>query len=64
MKFRTIFLKDSMIDISVMSKYVVEETKEYVISEFSDETALEFFEDFKSAFNEKSSKLRRFRKLY
>ena len=57
MKFRTIFLKDSMIDISVMSKYVVEETKEYVISEFSDETALEFFEDFKSAFNEESSKL-------
>ena len=40
-----------------MSKYAVEEAKEYVISEFSDETALEFFEDFKSAFDEKSSKL-------
>ena len=57
MKFRAIFLKDSMIDISAMSKYAVEETKEYVISEFSDETALEFFEDFKSAFDEKSSEL-------
>ncbi len=57
MKFRTIFLKDSMIDISVMSKYVAQEAKEYVIAEFSDETALEFFEDFKSAFDEKSSKI-------
>ena len=29
MKFRTIFIKDSMIDISSMSKYAVEEAKEY-----------------------------------
>lgn len=57
MKFRTIFLKDSMIDISAMSKYAVEEVKEYVVAEFSDETALEFYEDFKSAFDYKSSKL-------
>ena len=46
-----------MIDISAMSKYAVEEVKEYVVAEFSDETALEFYEDFKSAFDYKSSKL-------
>ena len=57
MKFRTIFLKDSMIDLSVISKYTFEEEKEYVISEFTDDTALDFFDDFKSAFDGKSSKL-------
>lgn len=57
MKFRTIFLKDASMDTSVMSKYTVEEAKEYVITEFSEETALEFFEDFKSSFDIKASKL-------
>ncbi len=57
MKYRTIFLKDALMDISVMSKYTVEEAKEYVISEFTEETALEFFEDFKSSFDIKASKV-------
>lgn len=49
-----------MINLAVMSEYTVEETKEYVISEFSDETSIEFFEDFKSAFELRASKLQVF----
>ena len=51
MKFRTIFLKDALIDTSSMTKYTIEETNEYAVVEFNDNEALEFFEDFKSAFD-------------
>ncbi len=60
MKFRTIFLKDALIDTSTMEKYTVEETNEYAVVEFNDNEALEFFEDFKSAFDLRAEKLKTF----
>ena len=60
MKFRTIFLKDALIDTSIMEKYTVEETNEYAVVEFNDNEALEFFEDFKSAFDLRAEKLKTF----
>lgn len=57
MNYRTIFLKDALIDTSAILKYTVEETNEYVVTEFNDDSALEFFNDFKSTFDLKASKL-------
>ena len=60
MNYRTIFLKDALINISSMAKYIIEETNEYAVVEFDDEKVFEFFEDFKSAFDLRASKLKEF----
>ena len=57
MNYRTIFLKDGLMDTSGISKYTIEETNEYVVVEFNDGCTMEFFNAFKSAFNLKASKL-------
>ena len=43
-----------------MEKYTVEETNEYAVVEFNDNEALEFFKDFKSAFDFRARKLNTF----
>ena len=60
MNYRTIFLKDALINISSMAKYIIEETNEYAIVEFDDDGVFAFFEDFKSAFDLIMSKLKEF----
>ena len=60
MNYRTILLKDALINISSMAKYIIEETNEYAVVEFDDTKVLEFFKDLKSAFDLRASKLKEF----
>ncbi len=60
MNYRTIVLKNALIDTSSIAKYIIEVTNEYAVVEFDDNKVLEFFEDFKSGFDLRTSKLKVF----